>query len=369
MNRLSYKIFPPLAASATVTATGTSGVASAAPLVHVVVMHGLLGSHRNWQSVCKTLTAEALQQTPVVDSAVQSASKQYSNIRKSAVVQCAAFDWRNHGDSAHMEHSLDGLADDVEEFLGDYATSQQQPPRDPSAPPTAPPIDVVLMGHSMGGMGMLHFLWDRHRHHVEGRGTTSSSNNSAPLMLHKNPLFYNDKYRIVGAVAVDIAPAARPESFQAMITAVCFLRELPQERMNSYGEMEEWLLANGPKPYYTKANIWMIRYFLSNVDVPQRRWKAGIEEIIEGTGRILWPHDNTVAGSGGAVAPLIEDFPIQFVFGGASPYYNTRGVDAIPNYFKDYEVKVVPNASHFLFMEQRKGFCDHVSGFLARRVL
>jgi pimeloyl-ACP methyl ester carboxylesterase len=371
MHRLSYKIYQPQAS--TVAAAASTRVLSPVPRIHVVVMHGLLGCYRNWHTVCTTLATQ-----PTATVAEGSGGTNRFD------VQCVAFDWRNHGDSAHMEHSLDGLADDVQDFLGDYALSQLHSSTEHScvsdlhtenagqksaevASAAHEPIDVVLMGHSMGGMGMMHFLWDRHRQHIETCGADFKKGGTTPPL--QNPFFCNSKYRIVGAVAVDIAPAARPESFAAMITAVCFLRKLPLEHMTSYGEMEEWLLANGPKPYYTKANIWMIRYFLSNVDVAGRRWKVGMEEIIDGTSKIRWPHDNTVAGCGGAVYPLIKDFPIQFVFGGASPYYNARGLDAIPNYFKDHEVAVVAGASHFLFMEQRKKFCEYVRGFLENKVL
>jgi len=77
-------------------------------LPKLVILHGLLGSSRNWQA------------------AAQSLSERFH-------VYC--LDARNHGDSPHTErHTFDLLVDDLSGFLEEHV---------------AGPVD--LMGHSMGG--------------------------------------------------------------------------------------------------------------------------------------------------------------------------------------------------------------------------
>jgi esterase len=74
----------------------------------LVVLHGLLGSSRNWQSVAAALAADF----PV-----------------------SALDLRNHGQSPHAsEHSYEAMVDDVAAWLDENHVAQ-----------------VNLLGHSMGG--------------------------------------------------------------------------------------------------------------------------------------------------------------------------------------------------------------------------
>ena len=82
----------------------------------IVILHGLFGSSKNWISRGKALSS-------------------YGDVY--------ALDLRNHGDSPHAEsHSLDDLADDLEQWCGRHLTN--------------PPI---ILGHSMGGAAaMAHAL-------------------------------------------------------------------------------------------------------------------------------------------------------------------------------------------------------------------
>ncbi|MFQ5706282.1 MAG: alpha/beta fold hydrolase [bacterium] len=80
---------------------------------HLVILHGLLGSSKNWHQVARRLG----QQLHVVVP-----------------------DQRNHGDSPHGKHSLQLLRDDVWELLQRLQLEK-----------------VVLMGHSMGGLAAMSF--------------------------------------------------------------------------------------------------------------------------------------------------------------------------------------------------------------------
>ena len=79
---------------------GTSGP-------EVLILHGLLGSSRNWQRIMRKLSSDFRVMVP---------------------------DLRNHGDSPHGPHSIAAMRDDIVELI---KTSCEEPPH--------------LIGHSMGG--------------------------------------------------------------------------------------------------------------------------------------------------------------------------------------------------------------------------
>lgn len=76
----------------------------------IIVLHGLLGSKKNWESMCKRISAHT----------------------SSAVV---AADLRNHGESPHdSSHSYQALASDVSQLMTKLSIK-----------------DASIIGHSMGG--------------------------------------------------------------------------------------------------------------------------------------------------------------------------------------------------------------------------
>ena len=86
-------------------------------LPKIVFLHGLLGSSRNWRSVCKSLSEER---------------------------HTFALDLRNHGKSFHSEDiSIRDMADDLLRWLDDMGLQS-----------------VVLCGHSLGGKVAMRFASD-----------------------------------------------------------------------------------------------------------------------------------------------------------------------------------------------------------------
>lgn len=77
----------------------------------VVILHGLLGSSRNWQRIMRELSADCRVIVP---------------------------DLRNHGDSPHGPHSIEAMRDDIVHLI---ETNCVEPPH--------------LVGHSMGGVAAM----------------------------------------------------------------------------------------------------------------------------------------------------------------------------------------------------------------------
>ncbi|KAF5280727.1 hypothetical protein FQA39_LY18010 [Lamprigera yunnana] len=84
----------------------------------LVIMHGVLGSKANWNSMCKALHKHTIPQRKII-----------------------AVDARNHGDSPHSEqHTYPHLAEDVKNLLEELKIKK-----------------ACMLGHSMGGRVMMYF--------------------------------------------------------------------------------------------------------------------------------------------------------------------------------------------------------------------
>lgn len=84
----------------------------------LIVMHGLFGSKRNWNSLCKVFHQKTIPQRKII-----------------------AVDARNHGESPHSnKHSYQHLAEDVRNFYTQLGIQK-----------------ASLLGHSMGGRALMYF--------------------------------------------------------------------------------------------------------------------------------------------------------------------------------------------------------------------
>ena len=79
----------------------------------LIILHGLLGSHKNWHSVAQYLADEYTIIVP---------------------------DLRNHGQSSHGRHSIANLSDDIFDLFQKFAIDK-----------------AFLIGHSMGGLAAMDF--------------------------------------------------------------------------------------------------------------------------------------------------------------------------------------------------------------------
>ncbi|KAK4877768.1 hypothetical protein RN001_010274 [Aquatica leii] len=84
----------------------------------LIIMHGMLGSKTNWNSLCKAFQKRTNPQRKII-----------------------AVDARNHGDSPHTaHHTYPHIAEDIKEFLTRQKIQK-----------------ACLLGHSMGGRAMMYF--------------------------------------------------------------------------------------------------------------------------------------------------------------------------------------------------------------------
>lgn len=85
----------------------------------LIIMHGLFGSKRNWNSLSKVLCQKTVPPRKII-----------------------AVDCRNHGNSPHTnEHSYPHLAEDIKVLVEKQLDIEK----------------VALLGHSMGGRAMMYF--------------------------------------------------------------------------------------------------------------------------------------------------------------------------------------------------------------------
>jgi pimeloyl-ACP methyl ester carboxylesterase len=398
MQRLAHRIYAPVAAPHVLSSTGIVQTATLSP-VHLVFMHGLMGSHRNFASVCIAMSGAQSEESmkseveeemkrvtvPADCDEVAGCCPHLPVAGAPRVYQCVAFDWRNHGDSEHNANmTMDGLAEDVTSFLADYAAASRAAPTTSSNAGTATsPVPLILVAHSMGALGVLHWMWTAHlrqwRDHVlasgygalrpaKGRASTEHTFSSNTVSLFSNPA-----YRVIGAVILDTAPAERPASFQGTKRLIRSLPSIPLATLDTRADVEHWMLKNGPKDVCTPNHIWLLRYQLSNLTFPKNgppTWKIGLQEIIHGLDHISWR-------SGGdscdailreveklAVSqhlptpapPPLDEFPAFFLFGATSPYDTPATRAAVRRIFKSPCIVEMDDAGHFLFVQQKRTF-------------
>ncbi|KAK7195865.1 Alpha/beta hydrolase family [Novymonas esmeraldas] len=385
MQRLGHRLFPPPAAPRVLTGTGHV-LPAACSSAHLVFMHGLLGAHRNFASVCtamsgaqaeESLRAEAAREplkavacAPDCDEAA-GCRPRLEPAAAPRAYPCAAFDWRCHGDSAHTpDVSLDGLADDVSDFLTSYAAAQAVA----GTPPSPSPLPLILVAHSMGALALMHWMWKAHVELWRDRVLHPSPTPVATTAASGNPLVANAAYRVIGVVLIDTAPAARPSSFQDTRRLIEYLRRIPLEAVRTRAEAETWLLQNGPQDICTPANIWLLRYQLSNLtftrDAPPS-WKVGLDEIISGLDHISWCDGGeavlatrrrveSLARAQGlpppSPPPPLHEVPVYCIFGATSPYNTPASRAAVRQHFAAPCVVEMADSNHFLFMMQKRTF-------------
>ena len=308
----------------------------------MIVLHGLLGSTRNWSSVAQTLTTT-----------------------EDFGLDVVCMEWRNHGQSLHVpDHSIDALSQDLVDVccLRDCTGGESVPTASVWGSPgvnewiaptqaTRSPSNgalcstnggeggerpLYLMAHSMGGVSAMHAL------------------------CSQDSLWG----RIAGAVIVDIGPCERPKYTQRLQDAVRALTTIPLSTLSTRKEAELWLLANGPEHVFrphnnspTPESIWLARYLVSDIitapDSTTLKWRINIQSIVDGLDKLSWK-----------LPPPTTRCPVPtlFLFGEKSPYFTeSKALESIPKYFSNTEVQVIPDAGHFVFLDKRKEFCATIA--------
>ncbi|KPA84044.1 hypothetical protein ABB37_02172 [Leptomonas pyrrhocoris] len=383
MKRLSHRIYTPAAEPRILSGTGVLQRATPSP-VHLVFMHGLMGTHRNFASVCAAMSGAQDEKSRMADLKMEEVRRVTvpSDCDEAAgccahpgtagaprVYQCVAFDWRNHGDSEHNPNmTLDGLAEDVTDFLADYGTAVLAAPS---------PVPLILVAHSMGALGLMHWMWTEHlrqwRDRVLANGLGPLRPSQSAAATSQRSLFATPAYRVLGAVLIDTAPAERPASFYDTTRLIRSLSSVPLGTLHSRTAVEGWMQQHGPRDLCTPDKIWLLRYQLSNLTFPKGAaptWRIGLEEIINGLDRISWSSGSVardaivreverLAVSRGLPTPApppLDEFPVSCVFGATSPYDTAATRAAVRRIFKAPSILEMEDAGHFLFMWQKRTF-------------
>lgn len=244
----------------------------------LVILHGLLGSERNWHSVAKRLAPHFHLIIP---------------------------DLRNHGVSGHEEdHSISSMCDDVEELVDDLDLEP-----------------FFLLGHSMGGHVAMHYA-------------------------------YRHPGRLKALVVEDIAPRSYHTGLVDILEAMAAV-DLSQYREK---RLVELALRSGIPDS-------AIRHFvLTNLvrDNDRLYWRVNVQALLDFA-------RNEVSRFQANPGDLY-DGPTLFLGGMNSMYRLDHDEDVIRQHFPSAEIRMVPDAGHWIHHEAPDAFCDVVTRFLQRQV-
>lgn len=345
----------------------------------LVIAHGMLGNANNWMSSASTILgacdAASHEGTPLVTDVYQ-------------------LDMRNHGRSPWTDrHTVWDMASDIESFCQTVARKEGVDNR------------VVVIGHSMGGVALMHSAirrWNHQRYlsleplsdeemgiqesmeavDAEGRGLSLMASGAGG----SNSL-------IVGGVVVDIVPLSKSDMMDVVVdqtrlggvvSTLDVMKALDPTKVTNNKEADAFFKDNG------MDDPMMRQFVLTNLSLDLKKpsnnkWKSNVEVLHRDVNQLFIPDEMPSAGGNAKVD--LDVFPMTFVFGGRSQYYSSsqRAVSHIGNYFSNIRleethpfpstvsgvaslpnVTVVPNVGHNVHYEAPKEFTKKVLPMLQR---
>lgn len=240
----------------------------------VIILHGLLGSNRNWHFHAKQLANS---------------------------FQVITVDLRNHGDSGHGQSmSFEEMAGDIADLFRELGLKKGS-----------------VIGHSMGGKVAIAFA-----------------------LLHR-PLL--DRL-----IVLDVAPVDYGTRFGHVIDA---MMNLPLAGITSRREADESLARE-------IADTMLRQSLLQNLvrESDHFRWRPNLSAMKQNLSEI-----------GGFDLPPTEPYrePVLFIGGGNSKYILPEYHAPIKKYFPQAEIHTIPDAGHWLQMDQPQQLLEEINRFLA----
>lgn len=293
----------------------------------VVLLHGLLGSRRNWHGAAQLL-----------------ASRPALKVGTAKPIDVLTVDLRNHGESPWNDsHTLASLADDIDVLADNVRASGRR---------------AVFVGHSMSGVALYYAAW-RHA-------------NTASLHAEHAPKIAGAFDAVAATAHVDVAPFKRPKAFYRSAEWVRRLQKIPLETLRSWADAEKAVTeATGV------TDNWTVRYLLSNLERQETeelrkstmrmpfRWQSNLD-VLAGCvsdGSLLWEDGVKKAAVFGKPLRAVTR-PTHVAFGEASDYYSVAAVEAVHQHFSHARVDVLPRAGHFLNIYNMREYTQLLADFL-----
>lgn len=208
-------------------------------------------------------------------------------------------DMRNHGSSFRsMDHSYEAMAGDLAEVIEAEMNGKAD-----------------VLGHSMGGKAAMILALTR------------------PELLRS-------------LVVADIAPVAYSHSQQQYID---IMKSLDLDKLESRADARKAL-----EPLVDEPTL--AAFFTQSLDMTERRWKLGLDELTANMDKILGFPD---------VGTARYDGPALFLTGALSEYVAPEHRDPIKALFPQARFAKLSGAGHWLHAEKPREFTEVMRGWLA----
>ena len=222
-------------------------------------------------------------------------------------------DLRNHGQSSHSnEHNYKAISIDLFEFSIQHQLKK-----------------FILLGHSMGGKAAMHFA-DSYPELLSHMIVIDIAPKSYLFSLALQSDTLNHKKIMEGMMALDFAGLKKREEIEIALSA-----QIKDEK---------------------------IRHFLmKNIKLNQDMtfgWILNIESLYKNIDQIL-------SGFKPTKKPSSENYSVLFVKGSESDYINDEDIQEIKSIYPNAVIKKIPNAAHWLHIEQPKLLVHSLIDFLS----
>lgn len=280
--------------------TSTASSVTQSPIVPVVILHGLLGSSKNFQSWAKLLQAKLSHPTHMI-----------------------LLDLRNHGLSPHhQDMSYEAMADDVLATVSKLGVST-----------------CHLVGHSMGGKVAAMCTDRRHHHEGQLRIRSLSMLDICPTAYSREEFSFLDKsFRSLEA----IAQHWHQYSTKAQIYDALVVKEFPDPAFSRF------ILSNIVRNEEAGGSPW--------------KWVFNFDAIRLNHDNILdFPSElhNPTTPLG-----LSDTFPTFIMKGARSSFVKSSHLTKIKALFPSYSMATIAAAGHWLHVEQPEDTTNRMAQFI-----